>query len=209
MGAIRQQRKVTFNVYLTALTDPTKALQSYWELVYAIPRDWIITCYSGLLVLVCAVYALFKHRQIQSKEMYGILATLLACCLLTLSALTILAPALYFLFPMMDKTRYLLTHIAGLKFFLVILSGFGFDQLATMVLTRTRSDDYQYTGFAWFGLFASCVLVGFDVFWFLGGPLYKGQIIPYEFHFLPLSLLLTVSILTISRNTSRRFVFRR
>lgn len=182
--------KATLHNYLTVLDDPAKAFSSLWELVYAAPRDWIFTLYAGLFAVPFALYGLALRRHHQSPALAPTLAALGACLALALGQATFVAPLAYHVFPLMDRTRYLLAQLALVKFFLILLAGFGADLFLDALAGEADESRRRVRLAAWLcaGVCAAVLVVDLTYGISHGYP-YAAQLLPYAFHFLPLGLL--------------------
>ncbi len=178
----------TLESYLHTLSSPAKAMQSFWELLLAAPRDWIFTVYVGVFALVFVLYAVIRRRDAPSPALMPLCGCAALCAAMALGSLTILAPTLYYVWPMMQKTRYLLAFLGPLKMLLILIAGIGVDVFladlaapAAEVRRRTR-----LAGWLALGLCAAAAVVDLA----FGGkfPYPAEGFVPYAYHFVPMAL---------------------
>ena len=188
--------KVSLRTFLFALAGPEKSVSSFWELVYAAPRDWITTMYAGLFSLVFFAYALLARARIALPGLAASLAGLTASAAVGLASLTILAPALYAVFPVMDRTRYLCSYLVLVKFFLLLVAGFGLDAFLRALDAGGEEAGRASRTVARLGLGLCALIAAMDLV-FRGFP-YQAMLVPYAFHFVALALLAAFCLHTLS-----------
>lgn len=178
----------TLDSYLHTLSAPAKAMSSFWELLLAAPRDWIFTVYVGVFALVFVLYAVLRRRDAHSPALSPLCGCAALCAAMALGSLTIVAPALYFLWPMMQKTRYLLAFFGPLKMLLILIAGIGVDvflaDLAAPAAEGRRRA--RLAGWLALGLCAASAVVDLA----FGGkfPYQAETFVPYVYHFVPMAL---------------------
>lgn len=194
--------KVSLHTFLFALAGPEKSVASFWELLYAAPRDWITTMYAGLFSLVFFAYALLVRTRIASPGLTASLAGLAASAGVGLSSLTILAPLLYAVFPVMDRTRYLCSYLVLVKFFLLLAAAFGLDAFLRALDAGGEEAGTAGRAVARLGLGLCAAIVVLDLV-FRDFP-YQSVMLPYAFHFVALALLAAFSLHTLTARPAGR-----
>lgn len=179
----------TLESFLHTLSAPNKAISSFWELLFVAPRDWIFTVYSGIFSLVLAGYAIFHRRDILSPAFVPLLLSLAFCAAMALGSLNIVAPALYFLYPLMNKARYLLAFLGPLKMFLILLAGLGLDLFLAHMTDMEAEQRRKVRVAGWLALGLCVFALVVDIaFAGKGFPYQAENFIPYAYHFIPLAM---------------------
>jgi hypothetical protein len=140
-------------------TTPPTSIAHRLEILYAVPSTVEQTFYLGLIPLIFLGYALLKssHHPI----LRAMCATAGLIFLLSLGALTFVAPVLYFLVPLFDYFRHIALVLTPVKLLLLLIAGFGVD--AFLQADRHGSADRSI---AWIGVGLLVGIVCLDVFAF-------------------------------------------
>lgn len=102
--------------------------EAYLELLYGIPHDadLNVVFYTGLIVLSLAVISVVSAR---SSTVNALLATTVVLAAFSLGTVGVVAIVLYYGFPLMKLFRHVGYVVCLVKFFLLLLAGFGLDRL--------------------------------------------------------------------------------
>jgi hypothetical protein len=174
--------------YLHTLSAPDKAMQSFWELLLAAPRDWIFTVYAGIFALVFSLYAVIRRRDAPTPALLPLCGCAALCAAMALGSLTIVAPALYYLWPMMNKTRYLLAFLGPLKMLLILIAGIGVDVFLADLADAAAEGRRRARLAGWLAL-GLCALAAVVDLAFGGKFPYPAEgFVPYAYHFVPMAL---------------------
>ena len=194
--------------YLHTLSAPDKAMQSFWELLLAAPRDWIFTVYAGIFALVFSLYAAIRRRDAPTPALLPLCGCAALCAAMALGSLTIIAPALYYLWPLMNKTRYLLAFLGPLKMLLILVAGIGVDVfLADLADPATEGRRRaRLAGWLTLGLCALAAVVDLA----FGGkfPYPAEGFVPYAYHFVPMAMAAGFALFLLSAERPGRGLVR-
>lgn len=178
----------TLDSYLHTLSGPTKAMQSFWELLLAAPRDWIFTVYVGVFGLVFVLYTVIRRRDASSPALLPLCGCAALCAAMAAGSLTILAPMLYYVWPMMQKTRYLLAFFGPLKMLLLLVAGIGVDVFLADLADPAAEGRRRARLAGWLALGLCAATAVFDLAFGGKFPYPAEAFVPYAYHFVPMAL---------------------
>ena len=198
----------TLESYLHTLSSPAKAMASFWELLLAAPRDWIFTVYVGVFALVFVLYAVIRRRDAPSPALMPLCGCATLCAAMALGSLTILAPALYYVWPMMQKTRYLLAFLGPLKMLLILIAGIGVDVFLADLGDDAAEGRRRARLAGWLALGFCAAAAAADLA--CGGkfPYPAEGFVPYAYHFVPMALAAGFALFLLSAERPGRGIAR-
>jgi len=163
------------------------SMESFFEMIYAIPTSHDITIYIGLIPLIFLIYALLKAYDDHILKTLLIAAVFIF--MLSLPKLTFVASIVYYLAPFFRYCRALYLTRSVLKILLLLVSGFGVEKYLS-----SYSKPASRFSIIWIGLGMLTLIIGLDAFAFKGMlPYMPGSIFQakyaYYFHYLALCIV--------------------